>query len=232
MTVLTPLLTDWLADVQVRFEAQYGQHGATAIATTVIRAVKAWVKWGLDEQLQTADSHGSDSTTATKLPGYIVEILVVYVFEQRLQQGSLYAHSPVGELRLFMDVLQEASQLLRPAAPDSKQPAKPIAVFHLFTFDDLVLFRGCWGLQSCYTPYIIHPADPSYNCTLHTDFEQWEVLADAAGELHEQMEQIILQQQADGDAWEFVMERTTLGLAVEACRQAIEKQPAGPGTLQ
>jgi hypothetical protein len=54
-----------------------------------------------------------------------------------------------------------------------------------YSAEDCNLFRDCWdvpGRQS--SPYIIHPADPSYNITAHSLFTDWGALADAAGELH------------------------------------------------
>ena len=235
--MLTPLLADWLASVQGEFLQQYGQHAAGCMATTVIRAMKAWVRDGLADQLQPPGSSArSAGSKAARPPGFVWEVFVVYVLEQRLMQHKrdagasarqLYAHGPAGECALFMDVLLAASQLLRPSAAADTQPAKPIAVTHFYTEQQCEWFRHCWGageVQSSCTPFIIHPADPSYNCKL-TGFEQWGALADAAGELHQQMQQLMQQQgggdgDAAGDAWEAVVASTTLGRAVDASLSA------------
>lgn len=57
-------------------------------------------------------------------------------------------------LQLFMDVLQEASQLL---LPDSTEV---IALYDLYTHDQCELFRELWGpVGPLCTPYTISPID-------------------------------------------------------------------------
>jgi hypothetical protein len=99
-----------------------------------------------------------------------------------------------GPPTLFMDVLLAASQLLRPT--DWGQPApEPIAVTYFYTEEECMLFKGTWGPPGpLYTPFIIHPADPRYNCNMHSGFCSWGALAEAAGLLHQQMQQLLYPQ--------------------------------------
>lgn len=229
--VLTTLLSDLLLAVDSTCLKEYGQKGAGDMCRTVIRAMKAWVKEGLKGKLLPRGITDSNSKAA-RPPGYIWEIVVMHVLQERLRQHrqmfgaaapQLYSHDRVGELDLFMDVLQEVSQRLGPEAANSSKPAQPIAVTYplgIYTAKECELFRPCWQRE----PYIIHP-DPSFNCTVHHPFpnKQWRVLAAEAGKLYEKM-----QQQEDGDAWEAIVEGTTLGPAVKAW----PKQSAAPETLQ
>jgi hypothetical protein len=150
-------------------------------------------------------------------PSYILETFVVFVLEQQLQQGlaDRYRYgNGLKELNLFMDVLEAASTLLRPSLGTSAQLLKPICVTHLYTAEEAELFRGCWGPAALYSPFILHPVDPSYNCTLHTESDSWGALADAAQLLHGHLQQLL--QQSDGDPWGAVLVSTTLGRAVKA----------------
>lgn len=97
-----------------------------------------------------------------------------------------------------------------------------------------MLFRSNWGSSGpLYTPFIIHPADPRYNCVMHAGFAGWRALANAAGNLHQQLQQLLYPQDeevvgvecnartADGgsgsvDLWQLVVNTTNLGYAVRA----------------
>ena len=98
-----------------------------------------------------------------------------------------------------------------------------------------MLFKGTWGPPGpLYAPFIIHPADPPYNCNMHSGFCSWGVLAEAAGLLHQQMQQLLYPQgeelvglegsacAAGGsnsnsgssvDVWQLVVDTTSLGYA-------------------
>lgn len=128
-------------------------------------------------------------------PGYALETLVMYVFEQQCETGAeavaRYSTGSMRELHLFLDVLLAASQLLRTSGSSSggSSKAAPIALSLFYTADECELFRGLWDVpdRQC-TPYIIHPADPSFNCTAHCFFKAWDALADFAGNLHQQLQ--------------------------------------------
>lgn len=76
-------------------------------------------------------------------PGYIWEIFVLYVIEQRVKKlraegGAEFARYNTGgvrELTLFMDVLLAASELLRPALPGQTQPVA-IALSYLCSAEE------------------------------------------------------------------------------------------------
>jgi hypothetical protein len=122
-----------------------------------------------------------------RLPGYVWEVFVLYVLDMRLQQcrdegrsAAVYSMH-LGPLTLFLDVLLEAYLLMRPTARN-QPPPEPIAVNYFYTPEQRDLFRGTWGPPGpLYTPYIIHPADPRFNCRLHTVFNRWDRLAHEAG---------------------------------------------------
>jgi hypothetical protein len=105
----------------------------------------------------------------------------------------------------------------------SSSPTPPIALSVFYSAEDCNLFRQCWEVpgRQC-SPYIIHPADPSYNITAHSLFTDWGALADAAGQLHAVL---MTARQGGGtdqhsscssttDAWQQVLRSTTLGAAV------------------
>lgn len=218
--LLTPLLTG-VFNVHLRFKQLYGVQGASGIVTAITRAKKALVKYGWHGQLQqqTNTTVGGAGETATQSPpGYVFEIFVVWVFEDRLQQckdgAARYKQGRVGEFVLFKDVLLEMSQRLRPVSVAESKSLAPILLPYLYSAEQCELFRRCWGFGGISTPYIIHPADPSCNCIQRTGFSQWDLLADAAGQLHQQLEQAE-QHSGPGNAWQEV-ESTALGRAVKA----------------
>ena len=172
-------------------------------------------------------------------PGYVWEIFVLFVLERQLKQcrdesasAAVYSMH-LGPLTLFMDVLLAASQLLRHTGWDQPEPG-PIAVYYFFTEEECTLFRRNWGpVGPLYTPYIIHPADPRYNCVMHAGFARWGALADEAGLLHQQMQQLLYPQDegvvgvggnarvaggssGSGDVWQLIVDTTSLGAAVRA----------------
>lgn len=88
---LTPLLTHVFQsndNVESRFLQQYDVQGAGAIVTSIVRAVKALVKYQGQLQPQT-------STTAAKQfpPGYVLEIFVVWVFETGCSSARTVQHA-------------------------------------------------------------------------------------------------------------------------------------------
>jgi hypothetical protein len=197
---LTPLLSQAVKGATDRFAEEYGVRGAGNLVTTVIRAMKAWSKGlALVGALQQTATAIQGKTAPAHPPGYIWEIFVLYAFERRLKQcrdegASTAVYSmQLGALTLFMDVLPAACERLHPT--DGGQPApEPIAVYKFYTEDECMLFRCNWGpVGPLYTPYIIHP-DPRYNSVMHTGFCSWGALADAAGLLHEQLQQLLYRQ--------------------------------------
>lgn len=252
--LLTPLLTACVkhADRYLAKALPEQQHGAShltgvgSLITTVIRMLKAWSKFGLVEQLQIVQPDGFDGgdEKAKRPPGHIWEVFVLHVFQQRLVKlaaaGASTAHPygapDVRTLNLFLDVLLAASEQLRPADADQQQTAPVIAVTFLYSQEELELFRDQWGPPGpmC-TPYIIHPADPSYNCTAYAAFTSWDAVADAAGELHQKLRQLLQRLDVDvhhgtassvasqgssmgsgstADVWQQVLANTSLGPAV------------------
>lgn len=215
---LAPLLTALVKRIAGKCHSHYNLEGAGNLATTVIRMLKAWTKYGLEELLP----------PTPKFPGFVWEVLVLYVLEQQCQAlGSAaavlrYGPNPHQRLNLLMDVLQCAAECFGPAGPDGRTP---IALTDYYAAKDLELFRETWGRPDSVTPWIIHPADPSNNCARWTPFGNWEVVAKAAGELHQQLQQLRQglsshQQGAVGsdavvDAWQLVRDATTLGRAVK-----------------
>lgn len=217
---LAVLLTALVQGIDVKCRNHYSLGAAGDLATTVIRLLKAWTKYGLEE-LQPPTS---------KFLGFVWEVLVLYVLEQQCQALDSaaavrrYGTSPHRKLNLFMDVLQCAAECLGPAGRHGRSP---ILLADFYTTDDLELFRdtGAWGPPDSDTPWIIHPADPSNNCARNSTFGSWGVVAPAAGQLHQQLQQLRQgsfshQQGAAGsdavvDAWQVVLEDTTLGRAVK-----------------
>jgi len=266
--IMAPLLTELVRGVNSRCEREYGLQGAGSMVTTVIRACKAWAKFGLAEQLDShrpshVSSRGSDdgehagignaATSAaaasrvlraaepTARPqGYVWEVLVIYVLNQQLQEckqsntsaAAVYSRGGIREITLFLDVLKAAAALLRPASPVGQEQVCPIPLHEWYTAEECELFRGAWGPPGqLYTPFTIHPADPSYNCTAHSSFKNWSVIADEAGSLHNKLQMLVEQLAvgADGpgdssvsrscdspDIWQRVLDTTTLGPAVRA----------------
>lgn len=137
-------------------------------------------------------------------PGYIWEIFVVYVLEQKLDQGKTY--HPGQPLELFLDVLHEASQLLR----SSMKKSEAIIVPLYYTREQALMnvFQEEWGEDGCpYAPYIISPVDPSYNCNENAAFRDYDALADAAGQLYGQVN---LAKAVPKD-WQWLCQNSTLG---------------------
>ncbi|WIA32285.1 hypothetical protein OEZ86_003131 [Tetradesmus obliquus] len=138
--------------VNVRYR-QRGYEGYGRLVTDVIRAVKAWSKFGLpvalrreqqrqeqqqhdgkdttplDQEPQTAQQQlraaGAAADTVKLPPNYLWEVFVLYVLEQQTQRGCRYDQSR--PLELFMDVMQAAPQLLRCSGPPgtTQQAADP-----------------------------------------------------------------------------------------------------------
>lgn len=271
--IMAPLLTELVRGVNTRCEREYGLLGAGSMVTTVIRACKAWAKFGLAEQLDSHRSsrvsssssssddaiseHAGIGTAATsaaggsRVPraaeptarpqGYVWEVLVIYVLNQKLQEckhsntsaAAVYSRGGIREISLFLDVLKAAAVLLRPASPEGQGQVCPIALHDWYTAEDCELFRGTWGPPGrLYTPFLIHPVDPSYNCTAHSSFKNWSVIADEAGSLHDKLQMLVEQLAAVGsdgpggcsvsrssdsaDIWHQVLDTTTLGPAVRA----------------
>lgn len=257
--LLTPLLTDCVKNADKYLagclphchcasELPTSVRGVGNPITTVIRMMKAWSRFGLALELQTSQAVSSDEK-AKPPPGYIWEILVLHVFQQRLRQHAAsgvstahpYGVPDVRVLNLFMDVLHAASESLRPARSNQQEPAPIIAATFLYSQEELGLFKDQWGPPGplC-TPYIIHPADPSFNCTRHVSFVRWDAVAEAAGELHQKLQQLLQGPDPDlsqvvvsssvcsvgseisrvgrgstADVWHQVLAHTTLGPAVK-----------------
>lgn len=76
------------------------------------------------------------------------------------------------------------------AAAAAALSPEPIIVERLRTYtkQECLLFRKQWGPAPLYAPYIINPCDPSFNCTAHSRFGQWGLLADEAGALCAQID--------------------------------------------
>jgi hypothetical protein len=168
------------------------------------------------------------------------ETFVLDVLEQRLKQcrdegmsAAVYSMH-LGPLTLFMDLLLAASQKLRPTPAGVPAP-EPIAIYYNYTAEECALFRDNWGpVGPLYTPFIMNPADMRQNYNMHTGFCGLDAVADAAGELHKQMQQLLYPQDeaavglggssgtADGsssssvDVWQQIVETTSLGYAVRA----------------
>lgn len=202
-SLLTPLLTSLVKGAAIKCKQEYGLDGTGSLVTTVTRVVKARVKEFLAEHgkqgmQSTSNIAAAEHPAAQRPPGYCFEILVLYVLQQELERckaagvpaADVYGVGATRELMLFLSVLKAASQLLRPAAcGDSCQEVAPaIALTTFYTTEECEHFRRTWGPPGrLNTPYIIHPADPSYNCTANAGFVAWEVIADAAGKLHAQL---------------------------------------------
>ncbi|WIA12144.1 hypothetical protein OEZ85_012217 [Tetradesmus obliquus] len=211
---------------------QRGRHGYGQLVTDVIRAVKAWSKFGLPVALKAAGAAADD---AKPPPGYLWELFVLYVLEQQTQHGCVY--DPGQPLELFMDVMHAASQRLRCSDPpeqqqqqqQQQQQGEPIILDLYYTKQQALLpaITQCWGTGPLYRPAIINPVDPTYNCTAWQPFRQWDELAAAAGELHKQLQQALEGRGRAGaagssgggsTAWEALCRGSscTLGAAVEA----------------
>jgi len=240
--MLTPLLTKVVKGVQVSMQRDYGLQEAGGLVTTVIRAMKAWAKHGFTHEQQHGTSSicsssdgascsctASNPAAGTPPPGYIWEVFVIFVLKQKLEQYTAeyagmsaqatarYSTGGQRELNLFMDVLQAASELLQPAGKDGQSEPAPIALTVFYTPDECELFRSHWGPPSpLHLPYLVHPADPSFNCRHQGRFKDWEALDD--GRLHGQLQEVLQQgqQPGDADAWQLVLSRTSLGPAVRA----------------
>lgn len=227
--MLTPVLTGVVTGIQDSIQREFGLQGAGSLVTTVVRALKAWAPYRPAEPAAgaaTAAAAGVAGQQVQGPPGCVWEIVVIYVLRQRLgelkRQGKQlsdvefrqYSLGGVRELSLFIDVLSAASTLLRPG-----QQRSVVALTDFYSLEECELFRDVWGSPAEYTPFILHPGDPSYNLTMHSQLtkQQWEALADAAGELHGQLLGF-LRGGAGGcdDVWQAVLDSTSLGPAVKA----------------
>jgi hypothetical protein len=112
-------------------------------------------------------------------PAYIWEIFVLFVLERQLAAGGLY--DPAKPLQLLIDVMAEASQLLRTGS------VEPIVVPLYYSEAEAKCCEGLWGGVGLCTPFIINPVDPTYNCTAHHAFCYWDIVAEEAGELHRRL---------------------------------------------
>lgn len=155
-------------------------------------------------------------------PGFIWEVLVLYVLRQKLEQHrstpERYATDGRRELTLFLEVLEAASQLLRPRASNTAPAVISLThPFAVYTAEELELFRGVWGAAGAPTPIIIHPGDPSFNCAAFTPFQGWSALADAAGRLHAQLQSFMQLEAGNAEnVQRRVLDETSLGAAVRA----------------
>jgi hypothetical protein len=148
---------------------------------------------GLTSSAAAVSKQHSGGSKALRPAGYVWETFVMYVFEQQCESGAevvaRYSTGSMRELHLFLDVLLAASHLLRTSTPASSSMAAPITLSLYYTAAECELFRGLWDVPECVcTPYIIHPADPSFNCTAHGFFRSWDALADFLGDLHQQLQ--------------------------------------------
>jgi hypothetical protein len=195
-----------LKGVEQRYKQQYNRAGYGRLVTDVIRAVKAWSKYGLPAAL-TAGTAAAAADEAKGPPAYLWEVFVLWVLEQRSRQGRRYEQAR--PLQLFMDVMQAAAQHLRcsdyelPPSTHQQPPgqtqqqqqqqqcgAEPIILEVYYSRAQALLpsFSGLWGCGPLYRPAIIHPVDPCYNCTAWQPFRDWDGLAAAAGQLHAQLQ--------------------------------------------
>lgn len=256
-TLLTPLSTKLITGFEQQCSQCYDIK-VSGLTNNVIRMVKAWSKFGLPAALKYAadasssSSHsqsGAAAAAATQAaqqsaeascsdymkqpPGFIWEIFVLYVLQQNLQQNLLQDNNPLlngnREINLFMAVLEAASRLLRPSSTEVIVLYRP---FSLYTREECDLSKELWGPASpLFRPYIISPVDPSYNCTKHSVFKQWEAVADAAGQLYHQMQGVLEgpagmlaergcssagEAAVTTDAWQQLLSSSTLGPAVQA----------------
>lgn len=282
--LLTPLLSGVLKDFGSWVLKEFG-YQPDSLVTDVIRAVKAWSKFGLPGVLLQSGSAGpggaavgaaspssgtaaaagtgagagaaagpslaartvlaglqpSSSTEAgydhTKLPpGFVWEIFVMYVLQQRLQQAKAAGTAaqevyPSGrrQLQLFIDVLEAASKLLQHTSTEPIMLPPPCSYGSCSPQECQQLFQKLWGpVGQLFTPFIISPVDPSYNCTINTPFKGWGKVADAAGQLHMQIQHALKQAgggqdgagssagSAAGEAWQWLLSNSSLGAAVNA----------------
>jgi len=279
--LLTPLLSEVVKDFGTWCTKEFG-YQPDSLVTDVIRAIKAWSKFGLPGVLlqpgspgpggaavgSTSPSSGTATAAATvsgaatgpslaarpvtalqspssteagydhtKLPpGYVWEIYVLYVLQQRLQQAKAAGTAaqevyPSGrrQLKLFLDVLEAASKLLQHTSTEPIMLPPPCGYGSCSPEECQQLFQKVWGpVGRLYTPFIISPVDPSYNCTANTPFKGWGKVADAAGQLHRQIQDALKQAgaghdggtssagRAAGDAWQWLLSNSSLGAAVNA----------------
>jgi hypothetical protein len=244
--LLTPMMEEVIKGVPQYCFERY-DYNPDSLVTSVVRAVKAWAKFGLPHVLQPGDcccdlccgadrgssssgsgssstgggsssgpgssspAAGGSSTAGQQQPGsggshnkllldysklppsYIWEVLVIYVLLQKLAAAKAAGQRPSDlypphcrTLVLFMHVMEAASTLLHPASPEA------VALYMQYTKEQCELFRGLWGPHGpLYSPRIINPVDPSFNCTKHSSFTGWAAVAAAAGQLHTQMMQLL-----------------------------------------
>lgn len=191
VTNLAELQADVVKGVEERYrQQQYGnRHGYGRLVTDVIRAVKAWSKYGLPAALHASGIAAEDCKGPAN---YCWEIFVLYVLQQqtllKAAKGDGYDQSK--PLELFMDVLQQASVILRTTSSTEEALARAIMLDHYYTRQEAQqpVFQQLWGEGELYIPYIINPVDPTYNCTAMQPFRYWNELAAAAGQLHQQLD--------------------------------------------
>jgi hypothetical protein len=226
-----------IKETEQRYRRNYGQQGDGHLVTAVIRAVKAWSKYGLPAALQAG---GAAADEAKPPPNYLWEVFVLFVLEQGCRQGRRYKQEQ--PLQLFMDVMEAAAQRLRCSdAPSTDQQQQQhdqepimLEVFYSRRQAQLPSFSGLWGCGPLYRPAIINPVDPAYNCTAWQAFRHWDDLAAAAGALHAQLQHSMQGRAggegagssaaaaaAGGNAWQRLCEDSscTLGAAVRAFEQ-------------
>jgi hypothetical protein len=142
---------------------------------------------------------------------------VLFVLQQHAAAGTYYHQSQ--PLALFLAVLQEASQLLRTGDPEEALQRAVIldmSCIHPdgYTVEEALQYRPAWGSGRLFTPYIINPVDPTYNCTIMQPFRAWDAVADAAGQLHGRLVEAL-----ESDAgvevrdyvWQRLLSSSTLG---------------------
>jgi hypothetical protein len=96
--------------VEQRYRQQCNRVGYRRLVTDVIRAVKAWSKFGLPAALTAGGATAAAAADEAKgPPAYLWEVFVLWVLEQRSRQGRKYEQAR--QLQLFMDVMQAAPQV-------------------------------------------------------------------------------------------------------------------------
>jgi hypothetical protein len=231
--LLSPLQTKIMSDTEQHYMAAGVGRDFGATATDVVRAAKAWAKQGLPLVLaacaRATPVMPGARTPRSLPPSFVWEVVVLHTLESAAPALAQLPR-PFRSLALFMAVMEAAAARLRTSA-DGARPA-PILVQRAYSLADAEGFRRQWGEGALCTPIILDPADPSHNCTIHCRFRDWDVLADgcrgvsaqllaavrgggaAAGQQQEAAQQA--ESQAAPDAWQQLLDASTLGPAVSA----------------